>query len=47
MPGIWVAKTWWEKKGLDLVEAQVATEAVEEEGGTEETDGEADLVAGD
>ena len=43
MPGMWVAKMWWDQEGLDLVGARTISE---EEGGAEETEGEAEGVAG-
>ena len=46
MPGIWLVKSWWEQKGLDLEGLQATTAEAEEEGWAEETEVEADRVAG-
>ena len=44
--GMWVVKRWWEKEVLHLVGAWEVTAASEEEVGMEETEGEAEGVAG-
>ena len=46
MPGTWVAKRWWGQEGLYLVGARAATAAPEEEGRSEEIEGESEGVAG-
>ena len=38
MPGMWFAKRWWERKGLDLVGFWVTVAVSEEEGWGEDTD---------
>ena len=43
---MWVVKMWWEKEVLDLVGAWDVTWALEEEVGVEETEKEAEVVAG-
>ena len=46
MPRTWVAKRCSEQEGLDLEGARVAAAALEEEGGAEDTEGEAEGVMG-